>query len=128
MPPPAPYLPRWAFPLALVLGTAAGFLCWIRVEPPRPLRVDCRVEEVERTRERIVYRAEFVTDFVQDLLVVRPESEWVRWDPDASDRVAEGRRIRGRITVGLPGGALEPRPGLLLLVNGRPLRRVELPR
>ena len=86
------------------------------------------MEEVERTRERIVYRAEFVTDFVQDLLVVRPESEWVRWDPDASDRVAEGRRIRGRITVGLPGGALEPRPGLLLLVNGRPLRRVELPR
>jgi len=87
--------------------------------------VDCEVTEAERTAAAIVYRAVIRTGFSPDILTVRPVSGWVRWDPESSVGSPEGRRIEGRITVGLPGGA-GPQ-AVELRINGRPFRRVELP-
>jgi hypothetical protein len=126
-PPPAEEFPRWAFPLALLLGAAAGILCWLRVEPPRRLSVDCRAAVLERTAERVVYQVVIQTGFPQEILAVRPDPEGVRWDLDNTEARGEGREIRGRLTVlrGAPPG--EERAGAWLMVNGRPFRRVDLP-
>jgi hypothetical protein len=114
-------------PLALLLGAAAAVLCWVRLEPPPPPAVECVLTEASRAPSRVVYHVVIHTDFPEDVLAVRPSSEWVRWDPDASEPHGAGRRIHGTVTLGLPGATEGgARPGIRLLVGGRPLRFVEI--
>ncbi|MCK6481468.1 MAG: hypothetical protein HUU06_14010 [Planctomycetaceae bacterium] len=118
---------RAALPLALLLGAAAAVLCWVRLEPPPPPAVECVLTEASRTPTRVVYQVVIHTGFPEDVLSVRPSSEWVRWDPDVSEPEGGGRRILGTVTVGLPGATEGgARPGIRLLVGGRPVRFVEI--